>query len=49
MAVKTVQAIINGQTHTLTYNESTKRYEATINRPGKIKLSVIGPLLRASQ
>ena len=30
MAVKTVQVVINGQTHTLTYNATTKKYEATI-------------------
>lgn len=34
MAVKTVQAIINGQTHNLTLNSSTGKYEATINAPG---------------
>lgn len=33
MAVKTVQAIINGVTTTLTYNSSTKKYEATITAP----------------
>lgn len=33
MSVKTVQAIINGQTHTLTYNEGTGKYEATITAP----------------
>lgn len=33
MAVKTAQAIINGQTYTLTYNSSTKKYEATITAP----------------
>ena len=33
MAVKTVQAVINGQTHTLTYNSTTKKYEATITAP----------------
>ena len=33
MAVNTVQAIINGQTHTLTYNSSTSKYEATITAP----------------
>lgn len=35
MSVKSVQAIINGQTHTLTYNEGTQRYEATITAPSK--------------
>lgn len=33
MAVKTVQAIINGVTHTLTYNSSTSKYETTITAP----------------
>lgn len=33
MAVKTVQVVINGQTHTLTYNAITKKYEATITAP----------------
>lgn len=33
MSVKTVQAIINGQTHTLTLNTSTGKYEATVTAP----------------
>ena len=33
MAVKTVQVVINGQTHTLTYNATTKKYGATITAP----------------
>lgn len=33
MAVKTVQVVINVQTHTLTYNATTKKYEATITAP----------------
>lgn len=33
MSVKTVQVVINGQTHTLTYNATTKKYEATITAP----------------
>ena len=33
MAVKTVQVVINGQTHTLTYNATTKKYETTITAP----------------
>lgn len=33
MSVKTVQAIINGQTYTLTLNSSTGKYEATITAP----------------
>lgn len=35
MAIKTVQAIINGQTHTLTLNAATGKYEATITAPEK--------------
>lgn len=35
MAVKTVQAIINGQTYTLTLNSSTGKYESTITAPSK--------------
>ena len=33
MAVKLVQAIINGQTTTLNYNSGTGKYEATITAP----------------
>lgn len=33
MAVKTVQAIINGITTTLAYNSASKKYEATITAP----------------
>lgn len=33
MAVSTVQATINGQTHTLTYNGGTGKWEATITAP----------------
>lgn len=35
MAVKQVQAIINGQTYTLTLNNDTGKYEATITAPTK--------------
>lgn len=35
MAVKTVQAVINGQTYTLTLNSSTGKYEATVTAPSK--------------
>lgn len=35
MAVKQVQAIINGQTYTLTLNNDTGKYEATITAPPK--------------
>lgn len=33
MAVRAVQAIINGQTYNLTYNNTTKKYEATVTAP----------------
>lgn len=35
MSVKTVQAIINGQTYTLAKNSTTGKYEATITAPSK--------------
>lgn len=35
MAVKSVQVIINGASHTLTLNEDTGMYEAQITAPGK--------------
>lgn len=35
MAVKTVQAVINGQTYNLTRNSNTGKYEATITAPNK--------------
>lgn len=35
MSVKTVQAIINGQTYSLTYNSLNQKYEATITAPTK--------------
>lgn len=35
MAVKTVQAVVNGQTYTLNYNSTSKKYEATITAPSK--------------
>lgn len=35
MSVKTVQAIINGQTVNLTLNSSTGKYEATVTAPAK--------------
>lgn len=40
MAVKTVQAIINGQTYNLTLNASTGKYEATINAPSVTSYNV---------
>lgn len=42
MAIKTVQAIINGQTYTLVKNASTGKYEATITAPGKTSYSQSG-------
>lgn len=35
MSVKTVQAIINGQTYNLTLNNGTGKYEATVTAPAK--------------
>lgn len=35
MAIKTVQAIINGQTYDLTLNSGTGKYEATVTAPNK--------------
>lgn len=40
MAVKTVQAIVNGVTTTLTYNSGTGKYEATITAPGTSSYNV---------
>lgn len=40
MAVKTVQAIINGVTTTLTLNSSTGKYEATITVPSKSSYTI---------
>lgn len=40
MAVKAVQATINGQTYNLTYNSETKLYEATITAPNKSSYNV---------
>lgn len=42
MSVKTVQAVINGQTHTLTLNTSTGKYEATITAPSKSSYNLEG-------
>lgn len=35
MSVKTVQAVINGQTYNLTLNSNTGKYEATVTAPAK--------------
>ncbi|MFR5731234.1 MAG: hypothetical protein ACLUD2_04005 [Clostridium sp.] len=37
---KTVQAVINGTTVTLTYNSSTGKYEATVTAPSKSSYNV---------
>lgn len=42
MAIKTVQAIINGQTYELSLNSSTGKYEATITAPGKTSYNQTG-------
>ena len=42
MAIKTVQAIINGQAYTLTFNSGTGKYEATITAPGKTSFNQSG-------
>ena len=34
MAIKTVKVTLNGQSYDLTYNATTKKYEATITAPG---------------
>lgn len=42
MSVKTVQAVINGQTYTLTKNTNTGKYEATITAPSKSSYTLSG-------
>lgn len=42
MSVKTVQAVVNGQTYTLTLNSSTGKYEATITAPSKSSYNLSG-------
>lgn len=42
MSVKTVQAIINGQTYTLTLNNDTGKYEATVTAPVKSSYNQTG-------
>lgn len=42
MAVKTVQATVNGQVYTLTLNSSTGKYEATITAPSKSSFNMDG-------
>ena len=42
MSVKQVQAIVNGQTYTLTYNSNTGKYEATVTAPSRSSYSQSG-------
>lgn len=42
MAIQSVQAILNGQTYTLTYNSSTGKYQASITAPGKTSYNQSG-------
>lgn len=42
MAIKSVKAIVNGATTTLTYNSTTKKYEATLTAPAKSSYSQTG-------
>lgn len=42
MAIKSVQAIVNGQAYTLTYNSSTGKYESSITAPGKTSYNQSG-------
>lgn len=42
MAIKTVQAIINGQTYDLTLNSGTGKWEATITAPNKTSFNQTG-------
>ena len=42
MAVKKVEAVINGQTYTLTLNSATGEYEATITAPAKSSYNQTG-------
>ena len=48
MSVKTAKAVINGQTVTLTFNDSTKRWEATVTAPTKSSYTQEGALLRGT-
>ncbi len=42
MAIKTVKAIIDGQTYNLTKNTSTGKWEATLTAPGKTSYNLTG-------
>ena len=52
MAVKTVQYIFNGQTYNLTYNSTTKKYEATVTAPSESSYNqtdhVLGGTIKAT-
>ncbi len=52
MAVKTVQYIFNEQTYNLTYNSTTKKYEATVTAPSKSSYNqtdhVLGGTIKAT-
>lgn len=42
MAISKVRAQVNGTWHTLTYNSSTRKYEATITAPGSTSFNLSG-------
>lgn len=42
MAISQVRAQVNGTWHTLTYNSSTRKYEATITAPGSTSFNLSG-------
>lgn len=42
MAIKTVRAKVNGTWHNLTYNSSTKKWEASITAPGATSYNLTG-------
>lgn len=42
MAIKTVQAVIDGQTYNLTYDGASGKYKATITAPGKTSYNQTG-------
>ena len=42
MAIKTVKAVLNGQTYTLTYNASAQKWTATMTAPGTTSYNLYG-------
>ena len=42
MAIKTVKAVLNGQTYTLTYNASAQKWTATMTAPGTTSYNLSG-------